>query len=483
MPLLDTQAQVRNTVAFRTIGCRLNQCETAQMQEALLAEGYRLVDWEESADIRVINTCTVTSRSDKTCRNEIRSAKRLDPGCVVAVTGCYAQVRPDAVAAIPGVDLVLGNTEKPRLAEHLAGRLKDHPAVPEDAQDGATIRGGGATIPEGGATIPEGTTPPPLVTVSPYVDHPSFEGTFFSHFYGYTRAFLKIQTGCDSRCAYCVIPLARGPARSMPRAQVLEQVRLLVSRDHHEVVLTGIDLGSWGRDTGEGSLADLLAVLLDRGGAGRYRLSSIEPLETDEALQDVIQEAGDRVAHHFHLPLQSGSDSVLSRMGRPYTAAQYLEVVTRLADRFPNAALGADVIAGFPGETDREFEDTLAFIEHAPFTYLHVFSYSDRPGTPASAMQPKVHPDTIHDRSVRLRALGMRKKETFRRRLTGMEQRALVLRERHPDGRLVGLTGSYQEVLLSGDDTLMNRFARVRLDRALPDDRWEAGLLWVEEPA
>jgi len=471
MPLPDTQAPARNSVAFRTIGCRLNQCETAQMQEALLAEGYRLVHWEEPADIRVINTCTVTSRSDKTCRNEIRSAKRIDPDCIVAVAGCYAQIAPETVAAIPGVDLVLGNLDKLRLAEHLSVRLS------------AGGNGGGPATGDGGRRDRgDHSVSRPHIAVSPYADHPLFEGGSFSHFNGYTRAFLKIQTGCDSRCAYCVIPLARGPARSMPKATVLQQVGLLASRDYREVVLTGIDLGNWGRDTCEGSLADLLRALLEQEEVGRYRLSSIEPLETDEALQDVIDAAGDRVAHHFHLPLQSGSDSVLDRMGRPYTAAQYLDVVSRLARRFPDAALGADVIVGFPGETDREFDETLAFIDHAPLTYLHVFSYSDRPGTSASSMRPKVHPETIHERSVRLRASGTRKAETFRARLAGTEQRALILRERGPDGRLVGLTGNYQEPLLKGDDDLVNRFARVRLNRGLPDGRWEAELLRIEEP-
>lgn len=464
MPLPDIQAQARSSVAFRTIGCRLNQCETAQMQEALVAEGFRLVDWDEPADVRVINTCTVTAKSDRTCRHEIRSAKRLDPGCVVAVTGCYAQVDPHTVAAIPGVDLVLGNIDKLRLAGHLAERL-------DGDRTGAEPIGRTAQA------------APPAVVVSTHRGAPAFEGELFSHFYGYTRAFLKIQTGCDSRCAYCIIPLARGPARSMPQAQVLEQVRLLVSRDYREVVLTGINLGSWGRDTGEGSLADLLALLLDRGGAGRYRLSSVEPLETDEALQDVVDKAGDRLAHHFHLPLQSGSDSVLERMGRPYTASEYLDVVTGLARRFPDAALGADVIAGFPGETDREFEDTLSLIEHAPLTYLHVFSYSDRPETRASSMGPKIRPETIHERSVRLRALGARKKEAFRGRLAGTEQRALVLNDPSTDGRLVGLTGNYQEALVDRDEALINRFAWVRLDGPLPDGRWQADLLRVEERA
>jgi threonylcarbamoyladenosine tRNA methylthiotransferase MtaB len=325
--------------------------------------------------------------------------------------------------------------------------------------------------------------PSPLTSVSPYPDHPVFEDEFISHFYGYTRAFLKIQTGCDSRCSYCIIPLARGPARSMPRAHVLEQVRLLAVRDFREVVLTGVNLGSWGRDTGEGTLADLLAKLVKNGGPPRYRLSSIEPLEVDALLLDTLESMGEQVAHHFHLPLQSGADLVLRRMNRPYTAADYLGIITALAQRFPDAALGADVIAGFPGETDEEFEETRAFMEQSPLTYFHVFSYSDRPGTAASAMSPKIGPEIIHARSLRLRELGERKKAAFQERLSGSEQRALVLRERADDGRLVGLTGNYVEVLVTGDDSLMNRFTRVKLERFLPNGRWDVTVVGVEAVA
>jgi threonylcarbamoyladenosine tRNA methylthiotransferase MtaB len=225
-------------------------------------------------------------------------------------------------------------------------------------------------------------------------------------------------------------------------------------------------------------------------------LSSIEPLEVDEALMAVMEAAGDRVARHFHLPLQSGSDAVLRRMNRPYTAAEYLAVVAELAQRFPDAAIGADVIVGFPSETETEFEETVAFIEQAPLTYLHVFSYSDRPGTRASEMRPKVSPDKIHERSVRLRTLGERKNAAFRDRLRGTTQRVLILKERlktsaatedtvsrrpaHSEGPLVGITGNYLEVLLEGDDDLMNRFATVRLEEPGEDGRWTAAFLGVD---
>ena len=476
MPTHDIQAQTQKSVAFRTIGCKLNQCETAQMQQALLAEGFRLARWDEPADIRVINTCTVTAKSDRTCRREIHLAKRLDPDCVVAVTGCYAQVDPETVAAISGVDLVLGNIEKLRLAEHLSGMLGRR----------GRLASGASTELADLAGAPPGSDAPPRdawriaapisapVFVSAYPEHPGFAGEFITHFYGYTRAFLKVQTGCDSRCAYCIIPAARGPARSMPQADVLRQVRLLATRGFREVVLTGVNLGSWGRDTGEGSLADLLVSLVERGEVPRFRLSSIEPLEVDVKLMDIIERAGERVARHLHLPLQSGSDPVLDRMDRPYSARQYMAVVNELALRLPDAALGADVIVGFPGETDAEFDETCDFLEHSPLTYLHVFSYSDRPGTVASTMSGKVHPETIHSRSLSLRALGERKNATFCERIMGSEQRVLILRERTGDERLVGLTGNYAEVLVAGDGSLMNQFARVRLDRLLPDGRWEA---------
>ncbi len=459
MPPLDVPETAPTRVAFRTIGCKLNQCETAQMQESLSVSGYELVEWERPADIRVINTCTVTAKSDRTCRHEIRLARRLDPGCTVVVTGCYAQVDPEAVAAIPGVGLVLGNIDKLRLGRFLDEHLAAARAEP------SPIFAGGASI------------APASVSVSPYAGHPGFEGEFFTHFYGYTRAFLKIQTGCDSRCAYCVIPLARGPARSMPKASVLEQVRLLAARDHREVVLAGIDLGSWGKDSGEGTLADLVALLVECGDVPRYRLSSIEPMGLDNALLDVMEQAGDRVARHLHLPLQSGSDTVLRRMSRPYTACDYLDVLSGLVSRFPDAAVGADVIVGFPGETDQEYEETFSLVEHAPLTYLHVFSYSDRPGTRALAMRPKVHPEEIHERSVRLRELGERKNALFRLKLAGTEQRALVLKERTAEGLLVALTGNYQEVLFEGDDILMNRFLWMSMSRPLSDGRWETALV------
>ena len=456
MPPLDIQQHDPHRVAFRTIGCKLNQCETAQMQQSFLAEGYHLVAWDDPADVRVINTCTVTAKSDRTCRREIRLAKRLDPGCVVAVTGCYAQVDPDGVSSIPGVDIVLGNTAKQRLAEKVTEVL-DPDRNGGRREQAATYAGEGTSLAEG----------------EPGDDE------FITHFYGYTRAFLKIQTGCDSRCAYCIIPVARGPARSMPRDRVLEQVKLLAARDYKEIVLTGINLGSWSREAdvgdgpaGEDGLAGLLRLLVEETQGVRFRLSSIEPLEMDVVVLDTIGAAGERIAHHFHLPLQSGSDEILRRMGRPYAGDEYLRVARGIAARFPDAALGADVIVGFPGETEEHFVETCRLVEESPLTYLHVFAYSDRPGTAASAMGGKVRPDVIHDRSVRLREIGRKSTCAFQERIAGSEQVVLVLRERTPEGDLLGMAGNYAEVLLDGGDELMNTFVRGTLAGPPRDGRW-----------
>jgi len=457
------------TVAFRTVGCRLNQCETAQMQEALSTAGFRLVEWDETAQVRVINTCTVTAKSDRTCRHEIHAARRRDPGCLLVLTGCLAQVDPAAAAAVQGVDLVLGNPDKSALARHLTQYLG---AAPRSRASGGA-RGAARPLPR------------PAVAVTAYPERPMFETESFTHFHGRTRAFLKVQNGCDSHCSYCIVPSARGPARSMAREDVLAQVRLLSAQSYREIVLTGIDLGSWGKDTGEGALPDLLEALLDdpegAGAYGRLRLSSVEPLEVTSSLLDVVANAGDLLARHFHLPLQSGSDSILARMDRPYVAEEYLEVTTELRRRLPDAAIGADVIVGFPGETDEEFDETVCLVQEAPLTYLHVFAYSDRPGTPATAMRPKIKPEVIKERSERLRGLGAHKKHAFRDRLVGSQQRVLVLEEQAEDGRLVGLTGNYVEVLVERDESLINRFVRARLERALPGDRMDARMIETED--
>jgi len=440
------------TVAFRTLGCKLNQCETAQMEESLTARGVRLVPWSSPADVRVLNTCTVTGKTDRTCRNEIRRVARADPEARLIVTGCYAQVAADVIAAIPGVDLVLGNLDKSELAGHVAALFGP------DSEAAGSARH---------------TTEASPAHVTSYSSTTMIRDDFVTHFSGYTRAFLKVQNGCDSRCSYCVIPLARGPSRSMPLARVVDQVRLLTERDYREVVLTGIHLGTWGRDTDEGSLPDLLEALVTTTDMPRFRLSSIEPLEVDDGVLEVMRTERERFAEHFHLPLQSGSDSVLRRMNRPYDAAGYTERVEAVRRAFPDSAIGADVIVGFPGETDIEFEETVALVERLPLTYLHVFPYSDRPGTAASSAPSKVPPHDVAERAARLRRVGQAKDAAFQRRFAGHELTALLLKQRSDDGLIVGLTGNYLEVLVVGHDSQMNRLAPVVPSVRRPDGRWE----------
>ncbi len=434
-------------VAFRTLGCKLNQCETAQMEESLAARGLELVPWSHAADVRVLNTCTVTGKTDRSCRNEIGRVRRSDPESRLVVTGCYAQVAAETIAAIPGVDLVLGNVDKAKLAEHIDDLLESS------------------------------RKPMAATLVTPFTADTVFAGDFVTHFSGYTRAFLKIQNGCDSRCSYCVIPVARGPSRSMRMADVLDQVRLLAEKGYGEVVLTGIHLGRWGRDTDEGSLAHLLRALLRETSVPRLRLSSIEPLEVGKPLLSAAAAAGGRFAEHFHMPLQSGSSTVLSRMHRPYSVGQYAERVQAVRQAFPGAAIGADVIVGFPGESEEEFAETVELVTRLPLTYLHVFPYSDRPGTEASRAPTKVAPEVIFERSARLRALGRAKDADFQAGFAGKQLRALVLRHWSDDGRLVSLTGNYIEVLVNGDEDLVNEFALVVPGRREADGRWEGELL------
>lgn len=440
---------MRRTVAFRTLGCRLNQCETAQMEESLSNRGYRLVSWEEKAAVRVLNTCTVTGKTDRECRRLVRKAKRKDPGARMVVTGCYAQIAPTRVAEVEGVDLILGNLDKASLADHLDRLL----AAGTDSSGGEADR-----------------------FVTEYAADTCFQNEVFTHFSGYTRAFLKVQNGCDSRCSYCVIPRARGPSRSMRRESVLRQVGLLEEEGYREVVLTGIHLGAWGRDLQGDSLAALVRALCAETRVERFRLSSIEPMEMEDGLLNVLEEARaeGRIAEHFHLPLQSGSDAVLRRMNRPYSSREYGDRVEEIRRRFPDAAIGADIIVGFPGETETEFRETLELADSLPLTYLHVFSYSDRPGTMAASMPSKVQPDDIRRRSSRLRALSEEKRQTFEGAFLDRELRALTLKQQTAGGRRVALTGNYLEVLLPGDEVEENRMVPVRVTGRGPEGRWEA---------
>jgi threonylcarbamoyladenosine tRNA methylthiotransferase MtaB len=434
------------TVAFATLGCRLNQVDTQELAGAFEARGFRTAPSAEGADVVIVNTCTVTARADFSDRQAIRRAGRINPDARIVVTGCWAQVSPDAVARVPGVDLVVGNGDKQRLPD-LVERL----LIRERRDTAETHVGGLATARE----LPAATS--------------SLRPTLLGRTLGRSRAFLKIQDGCQHRCAFCVVPLARGVSRSREVATALEQARRLVKAGHPELVLTGVDLGHYGADlVPRTTLATLLRAMVEVPGLHWIRMSSMLPAYFTPDLLDVVTDSP-VVAPHFHVPLQSGSDRVLRRMRRPYTVAMYRKLVERLVAAIPRVGLGADVIVGFPGESDADFEETMALVDALAFTYLHVFPYSDRPGTEATDLDGHLAPDVITERARRLRALGRTKNLAFRRALCGRVEDVLVLETRDREsGRLVGLTGNYVEVQFEGPDDLMGTMVRVRLTEATP---------------
>lgn len=426
----------RLTVAFATLGCRLNQVDTQEMQARLEAHGFHTVPFEEPADVVIVNSCTVTSRAECSDRQMIRRAARRNPGARIVVTGCWAQTDPQAVAAT-GADLVVGNGDKHRIADLVDALLADTAsAVPRiEVSDVRSL-----------ATIPVAPLARPI---------------------GRSRAFLKIQEGCQHRCAFCIVPRARGGSRSQDPEVVLDQARRLVEAGHPEIVLTGIDMGHYGADlVPRTTLAALLARLAEVRGLKWLRLSSVLPAYVTPELLDVVT-GSPVVAPHFHVPLQSGSDRTLRRMRRPYNVRMYREVVERLATRVPRLGLGTDVIVGFPGETDRDFTETRDLVDDLPFSYLHVFAYSDRTDTEAARLTDHVEPRAVACRSAVLRARSAEKNLAFRQAMVGATVEALVLETRdRATGGLVGLTGNYVEVVFDGPDALMRQLVRVAVTAA-----------------
>jgi threonylcarbamoyladenosine tRNA methylthiotransferase MtaB len=426
------------SVAFITVGCKLNQFETEQMRELIEADGYAACPEDGAADIFIINTCTVTSKSDYRSRQAVRRAIRSNPDALVMVTGCYAQVAPQEIARIDGVDFVLGNAEKEEILEFIAS-------------------GGAGKAVEG-----------PLVKVTPVRELPLLEtGTRLKGFGRYTRAFVKIQDGCDNRCTYCAVPGARGRSRSKQAGEIYSEIQVLAGEGFREVVLTGVHLGSYGKDLGRisagggssgltafdgataaggpdapANLAGLLRCISRVPGLERIRLSSVEPTDFTDGLIETMADTANKIAPHVHVPLQSGDDGVLKQMARPYDRARYAALIERIAARLPRCGIGADVMVGFPGEDDKAFRNTYDLIEALPITYLHVFSYSQRPGTPAAEMDGQVEPGVKKERSRLLRQLGRSKSLEFRRSLLGHGLRVLVL-ETASGGRQTGLSGNY----------------------------------------
>jgi len=452
------------TFYIEQFGCRATQADAAAIERQLLERGYLASPKASGADVVVVNTCTVTAAADLQARQSIRTIHRENPAARVIVTGCYAQRAPEELAALDGVNWVVGNSHKPeipRLIDEMQQQTR--PASTFVALDGfvplSTIAGGTFSRDRMAARILTGDIQEQQTLLVAPVDGGEA---------GHTRPVLKIQDGCNKRCSYCVIPQVRGRSRSLDPRTVVDEIKKLCVSGAREVVLSGIDLGNYGRDvTPRADLGELLKVILDRTEVARLRVSSIEPMDVTEDLIRIFADNA-RMAQHFHMPMQSGSDRLLKAMHRWYRAEHYARRAQLVRELLSEAAIGADVIAGFPGETEADHQATLSLIERLPFTYLHVFSFSARPGTTAAGMQNPVSEQVIARRARELRALGEKKKAAFHLAQAGSIIRALTLH--HSGENAFGpwtraLSSNYLDVRVSGE-WAANQFVDVRIQGA-----------------
>jgi threonylcarbamoyladenosine tRNA methylthiotransferase MtaB len=428
-----------STFLVQNFGCRATQADGAALERDLLGRGMVRASDARDAQIVVLNTCTVTAEADKDARAAIRRLRRENPGCRILVTGCYAQRAPEELQAMPGVSWVVGNTHK-----HQIGEILRQTCHPERAAFAA----------EAPLSIchPERSEGPAFAYVTDIFAHteliaaPVFDGLGYDK----TRPNLKVQDGCDNRCSFCIIPFVRGQSRSLRRKDVLREMDALVAAGFREVVISGINLGRWGRDLDPASrFEELVRAILEHTAVERLRLSSIEPMDWSDELIELVA-ASPRIARHAHVPLQTGSDRVLRLMHRKYRPWHYEGRIRRLRAAVPTAAIGADVMVGFPGETDADFEENRRFIAAQPFTYLHVFTYSPRSGTPAAAMPHQVAPDVKRERNRVLRELAASKKIAFMQSLVGQAVSTITLGVVE-NGRTETLTDNYQKLWLHGE--------------------------------
>ena len=408
------------TFYIEQFGCRATQADGAAIERQLREQGFEAEENRAAADVVVLNTCTVTAAADTQARDAIRKIHAANPHSRIIVTGCYAQRAPEELAALPGVSFVVGNSHKPRIPS-LVSRIETVSGFSSHSEFLPVARlSSGAVAPgDCAAQILTGDVSGLTeVLVAPVLGG---EGN-------HTRPTLKIQDGCNSRCSFCVIPSVRGRSRSLPSATVISDLQRLANSGFKEIVLSGINLGTYGRDLSPRvDFLELLRQILGETSVERLRISSIEPLDVTEDLISLFAST-ERIAPHFHMPLQSGSDRILAAMHRWYRAEHYARRVELVRERLPNAALGADVICGFPGETDAEHHATMRFIEERSFTYLHVFSYSSRPGTKAASLPGHIPGHLIKRRARELRTLGEAKAKAFRRSQIGRRLRVLTLR-------------------------------------------------------
>ena len=413
-------------VSFHTLGCKLNFSESSTLAREFERGGYKRVEPSEPTDVAVINSCSVTEHADKKCRNIIRKIHRRNPNAIIAVTGCYAQLKPEAIAAIEGVDIVLSNNDKGDLYKRVV-ELKER----------------------GKAEV-----------YSCSVENLT---RFFAAYSSgdRTRSFLKVQDGCDYKCAYCTIHYARGSSRNIPIADIVAEAKEIAAAGQKEIVITGINTGDFGRTTGE-RFIDLLRELDGVDGIERYRISSIEPnLITDEIIEFCAQSP--KFVPHFHIPLQSGSTRILGLMRRRYTAERYRERIAKIRELMPDSFLGVDVIVGFPGEGEEEFMETYRLLEAVGASFLHIFPFSERPGTPAVDMPNKVQARISTERVSRLEELSAKLNRAFTERFIGTEREVLFESTNH-DGLMYGYTDNYLRVSIPFNEAAVNNICCVRLD-------------------
>jgi threonylcarbamoyladenosine tRNA methylthiotransferase MtaB len=426
-----------NRFKIVTLGCKVNQYETASLQEKLISNNWQSAEESADADVVIINTCIVTQRASYQSRQAIRKAIRENPEAKIAVVGCYPQVFPEELSKIEGIQLLAGNSSKYELMDILD--KSDSTAVIKNLEEDNNYKQTFALMP-----------------VKKFMDR--------------TRAFLKIQDGCDSFCSYCIVPYARGPVRSMKVKDVIRSVDTFAEEGYKEIVLTGIHLGKYGRDfTGRSDLTGLLKTIAKENPSYRIRLSSLEPGEITDELIDMIA-CEPWLCRHFHIPLQSGDRDILKKMNRHYTPSAFKNLIMKIHNKIPDAAIGVDIIAGFPGEDDEAFINSYSLIEGLPVSYLHVFPFSPRKGTPAAEYSEKVDTKKIKERASKLRELGRNKKSLFYRSCLGKYFSVLTEGwESEKDKIIKGLSDNYLKVFLNSETLLRNELVNVRAEKHRKD--------------
>lgn len=411
---------MEKTVAFHTLGCRLNLSETGQIAQGFVDRGYKVVPYGDKADVTFLNTCTVTDGADSSCRNMIRKSQKFSPEGKVVVAGCYAQMEAEKIKKMQGVDLILGTNEKYKVFDYLA----------EDQENIAKIEKSNEFW---GATTTEADS--------------------------HTRAFLKIQDGCNYVCSFCIIPFARGRSRTITVDGAIEEAKKLVANGFKEIVLTGVNIGEY-ESTSKERLVDLVRGVSSVTGLKRLRMSSVEPNTITRELLETLKGSG-IYQDHFHIPMQSGSDAILKSMRRKYDVAFYKNTIQMVKEYFPNASIGADIIVGYPGESEAQFMETYKLLKELPITHFHVFPYSKRKNTTAAKLENHIQADIKKDRVKSLIALGESKQTEFAAKLVDTE--AVVLFEREKEGRYEGYTANYIKVSVESDVPLDNQIHRVKV--------------------